>query len=122
MPEQRREATPVQSAARLPAHADGRHRIAVMHVLRDLIADHGEQRSLLARRRKLQHAVARGLEEAEHIGQRRALGVRRVDECIGQQRDAPAAGIGGHEAAGPSPARPAPSPARPAPSRPSNNS
>jgi hypothetical protein len=41
VPQQRSEAPPVQSAARLPAHSDGGHRIPVMRILRDLIRDRG---------------------------------------------------------------------------------
>jgi len=43
-----------------------------VRILRDLIGDHGEQQTMLARWGKLQHTVAAGRKDAQHVGQRRA--------------------------------------------------
>jgi len=98
---------PVKPVARFPAHSDSHHRIAVVHTLRDLIGDDGEQQSNASRahrrswRRRivasqacsnlatvqelLQVTARGGLEEAPHI-QRPARGRQRWQATARQLR------------------------------------
>jgi hypothetical protein len=81
----------VEPVARLPTHPDGHYRIAVVRILRHLIGNYGEQQAMFAQWGQLQHTVAASLQDAQHVGHRRAGPMLRINEFFGHERDPPAA-------------------------------
>ena len=60
--------------------------ITKVQILRQLIGDHRQQQPMLARWGQLQYPVAASLQHCEHVGQRSAHLMRRIDELVGHQR------------------------------------